>query len=268
MQFQRLPAPSDEDVCEVVADVALRIGRVLKRHGLHGDSDTPEWALTEAGLVQACEGSLSGRAVFGATAGDRPRAVGKVRESRWVEMRGRRCAQLEGFSLHANVAVPAGDRDRLEQLCRYLLRPSLSHQRLELLSGGRVRLKLKTPWSDGTSHLEFTAWELFERLASLIPRPRANLIRYHGCFAPNSKWRREVVPEKQEEGAKSEPAARGRHWISWSSLLRRVFEIEVLVCADCGGKCQLVSVIDGEHQGEVVTKILASLRGRSPPAVA
>ncbi len=33
-----------------------------------------------------------------------------------------RCAGLEGFSLHANVAVPAHARERLEHLCRYLLR--------------------------------------------------------------------------------------------------------------------------------------------------
>jgi len=37
-----------------------------------------------------------------------------------------RHAHLAGFDLHANVAVPAADRPRLEQLCRYLLRPAVA----------------------------------------------------------------------------------------------------------------------------------------------
>ena len=74
-------------------------------------------------------------------------------------------------------------------------------------------------------------WELFERLASLIPRPRANLIRYHGVFAPNSKWRAAVVQQAvKAEAVGVEPRPRGRHWIAWSDLLRRVFEIDVLKC--------------------------------------
>jgi hypothetical protein len=40
-----------------------------------------------------------------------------------------RCARLEGFSLHANVALPAHAREQLEHLCRYLLRPALARDR-------------------------------------------------------------------------------------------------------------------------------------------
>jgi hypothetical protein len=36
---------------------------------------------------------------------------------------GRRCAAVEGFSLHANVRLAANDRDGLEHLARYLARP-------------------------------------------------------------------------------------------------------------------------------------------------
>jgi len=32
------------------------------------------------------------------------------------------------------------------------------------------------------------------RLAALVPRPRANLTRYHGVFAPSSSFRRLIVP--------------------------------------------------------------------------
>jgi Putative transposase len=42
----------------------------------------------------------------------------------------RRHAHLAGFDLHPNVEVPAADRPRLEQLCRYLLRPAVAQDRL------------------------------------------------------------------------------------------------------------------------------------------
>ncbi|MFN7510214.1 MAG: transposase [Betaproteobacteria bacterium] len=49
--------------------------------------------------------------------------------------------------------VQAHDRKRLEQLCRYITRPSLSDERVQLNAAGQVELKLKTPWRDGTTHL-------------------------------------------------------------------------------------------------------------------
>src|SRR5205823_8065375 len=36
--------------------------------------------------------------------------------------------------------------------------------------------------------------ELLRRLATLVPPPRAHLVRYHGVFGPASKWRKEIVP--------------------------------------------------------------------------
>jgi hypothetical protein len=36
--------------------------------------------------------------------------------------------------------------------------------------------------------------ELLRRMATLVPPPRAHLVRYHGVFGPASKWRGEIVP--------------------------------------------------------------------------
>jgi hypothetical protein len=63
------------------------------------------------------------------------------------------CANIDGFSLQAAVRVESHDRKRLEQLCRYISRPALSDERVQLNVAGQVQLKLKTPWRDGTTHL-------------------------------------------------------------------------------------------------------------------
>ncbi|MFN7725580.1 MAG: transposase [Rubrivivax sp.] len=73
------------------------------------------------------------------------------------------CADIDWFSLHAAVRVEALDRKRLEQLCRYIARPALSDERIQLNATGQVELKLKTPWHDGTTHLVMNPLEFMQR---------------------------------------------------------------------------------------------------------
>ena len=117
-----------------------------------------------------------------------------------------RHARLGGFDLHADTQVQAKNRSRLERLCRYFLRPAIAEDRLSYASDGRVRVRLKTPWSDGTHHIVLEPQELLEKLAALIPRPYVNLIVYHGVLAPNAKWRAEVLRFARERTPHDEKA--------------------------------------------------------------
>jgi AAA domain len=65
-------------------------------------------------------GSLQGRVALGSCAGQ---PVRRLRSAADASATGPRAARLEGFSLHADVAVPARRRDQLERVCRYILRP-------------------------------------------------------------------------------------------------------------------------------------------------
>ncbi len=77
-----------------------------------------------------------------------------------------------------------GDERRLERLCRYVLRPPLAQHSLSWTAEGKVLLRLRRRWRDGTQAIRFEPSELLERLAAMVPRPRTNLILYHGAFAP------------------------------------------------------------------------------------
>ena len=72
----------------------------------------------------------------------------------------------------------------LERLCRYVGRPPLPNDRLEERADGRLTLRLKTRWRDGTTHIRMERSELIELLVPLIPPPRAHQTRYHGVLAP------------------------------------------------------------------------------------
>ena len=56
-----------------------------------------------------------------------------------------------------------------------------------------VVYELKHPFRDGTTHVLFEPLDFVARLAALVPRPRAHLVRYHGLFAPNAKHRHHIV---------------------------------------------------------------------------
>lgn len=107
--------------------------------------------------------------------------------------------QVGGFSLHGGVAAQADQADKLERLCRYIARPPIAERRLSISPQGRARYELKTPWRNGTTHVEFEPIDFIAKLVALVPPPRAHLTRVHRIFAPNASLR-----------AQSTPAGRGR----------------------------------------------------------
>ena len=95
------------------------------------------------------------------------------------------CSDIDGFSLHAAVRVEAHERKRLEQLCRYITRPALADERVQLNAAGQVELKLKTPWRDGTTHLVMSPLEFMQRLAARATEGRLSCARATAQAAPD-----------------------------------------------------------------------------------
>ena len=180
---------------------------------------------------------------------------------------------MRRFGPHAAVRCAGDDRQGLERLCRCIALPALACDRVQCNPGGRVVLKLKTPWRDGTTYLVMSPLALMQRLAALVARPRLHLIRFHGVLEPNAKLRTQVVPAGQDdEGAtRAEAEADELHdphrWasrISWARLLKRVFEIDMEHCPNCGGELKVIAVI---LETQVIERIVEhlGLPARAPP---
>lgn len=126
-------------------------------------------------------------------------------------------------------------------------------------------MPLRRPWADGTTHVVFEPRAFLSRLAVLVSRPRVNLVRYHGVRAPRAAWRRDVVPTAASQGigvsptdqAPAEPptSGGGRGW-RWADLMRRVFAVDVLAWAHCGGRLRLVATVEAS---DVTRRILRHL---------
>jgi hypothetical protein len=145
-----------------------------------------------------------------------------------------------------------------------------------------ILLTLKTPWADGTRHLIFAPIELIEKLAALTPRPRINLILYHGVLAPPARWRARVVAYGALPGTAATAPNRGgdsdddvasparpRHW-AWANLMRRAFDLDVLACPRCGGRLRLLGTIEDPAAIRAILDSLtvsAERLDRAPPPV-
>ncbi len=235
-----------------------------------------------AGLAAA---SVEGRVALGPRAGARVRRQGHAVAATAPPALGPYQARHRGFDLHAGVCVPADHRDRLERIARYALRPPVAQDRLQWTEDGQLRLELRRPWSNGTTHLLFDPVELLARLAALTPRPRIHLILYHGVLAPRAAWRALVVQfgttdnavatgatdEAQKHAAAAE-CCHGNNYL-WAELMRRSLGLDVLACPRCGGTLRLIALIEDpaviqrvlRHLG-LPTDIPEAQPARAPPA--
>ena len=106
-----------------------------------------------------------------------------------------------------------------------------------------------------------------------MPKPRVNLTRFHGVFAPNSKHRARVTPAKRGRGGQhartadpEEPTpAERRAAMTWAQRLKRVFGIDIETCPACGGAVRIIACIEDP---DVIEKILTHLdvKGGEPEA--
>ena len=193
-------------------------------------------------------------------------------------------AKEAGFSLHAGVSTEAHQRDKLERLCRYVTRPAVSEKRLAITSNGNIRYQLKTPYRDGTTHMIFEPLDFIAKLAALVPKPRTNLTRFHGVFAPNSKFRVRVTPAKRGRGRKRRqpteeswldktPAERHQS-MTWMQRLKRVFNIDPVAAPSrpAGGavvRSRSLPALKSECRTTgLIERILAHLEGKEPAELA
>jgi len=268
IRFHRIKAPTGNELAVLVHRISQRVAKFLQRRGfLEADEQGSYLSLetSEDEAMQQLYGhSITYRIAIGPNQGKKVFTLQSLPPAKESKAGSSRVAKVTGFSLHAGVMAEAHQRDKLERVCRYITRPAISEKRLSLLEDGRIRYELKTPYRDGTTHVFFGPLDFLARLAALVPRPRVNLTRFHGVFAPNSKHRIQVTPSKRGKGRKKDtdeegqcpsPAER-RASMSWAQRLKRVFDIDIEVCSKCGGAVKVIACIEDPV---VIKKILTHL---------
>jgi len=268
-RFRWVRAPTTQELNHLAHTIAQRVGRFLERQGLlERDAENSYLAgdaVDEDPMAQLLGHSITYRIAVGPQVGRKVFTLQTLPACDPEDQFGDTVGKVAGFSLHAGVAARANERQKLERLCRYISRPAVSEKRLSLTPNGNVRYQLKTPYKDATTHVIFEPLDFIARLAALVPKPRVNLTRFHGVFAPNSKHRALVTPAKRGKGSKLKapdeaqdqmPAER-RAAMTWAQRLKRVFNIDIEICRECSGAMKVIACIEDPV---VIKKILDHLK--------
>ena len=175
--------------------------------------------------------------------------------------------ERSGFSVYGEQMVWEGEPERLERVVRYMVRPPMAFGVVEETVEGRVRVQTPVDPRTGERGVELDPLEWVHALGRQVPDPRQHLVRYYGMYANRSRgtwrsrwrgagWGSGSVPRATDEEARRPGSRQG----SWARLLRRILEVDPLLCPRCGARMQVISVIT---EPRVVDRILAHVRGRN-----
>jgi len=220
LRFHAAPPPSRDELDEVVRRVRRRALAWFARTK-HLDTHSGEPASQEPTAqtsLDACAAIAMQRGAVRALRDD-PDAEHHAGEA---SPRDEGAVDLDGFNVHASVAIVGDDDLGRERLMRYGARPPLALDRLRRLPDGRIAYRIKKLRDGRAKHRVMTPLEFLARLAAIVPPPRYPLLRYAGVLGPRSSWRRDVVPRaphskpcdtgtaEQEPAAQPRPKARSR----------------------------------------------------------
>ncbi len=268
-RFHRARQPTLDDLMWLLYSLSGRVIRLLERRGvLVAEGEYPSLQIeTGSSLDQLQAASVNYRIAIGPHAGRKALTLYSV-PPLTDEPGSGLAATISGFSLHAGTVCESYQRSKLERLCRYITRPPIATKRLSVDDHGRVVYRYRRPFRDGSTHVALEPQDFMARLAALVPRPRLNLTRFHGVFAPNFKHRQKVVPRRPQGRVDSDkPLAP----MSWAQRLKRVFAIDIESCPACGGRLRVIACIE---EPKLIRKILwhvqqrealAGFGARAPP---
>ncbi len=180
-----------------------------------------------------------------------------------------------GFHVHDAVWVPDGDGAFAKRLARYCARNPVALERLQYDGPGtpvRYRSDKRVGPTAGTETVD--PLDFLARLVTHIPNKHQVMTRYYGWYANRPRGARQKAAAPADGArAPTEVAERaalplGEARRRWAELLRRIYEVDPLVCPACGGAMRILAFIT---EGAVIDRILAHLRrareaARGPPA--
>lgn len=155
-RLHRTRAPTSAQLTQLAGTIAHRVCRHLARKGwLEGEDESvflSDCAGSDDGMDALRMSSITYRIATGRDAGRKVVTLHTLPND--ADSLEGEPGKVGGFSLHAGVAAEAHESKKLEKLCRYIARPAISEKRLSISPQGRVRYALKTPWRNGTTHVE------------------------------------------------------------------------------------------------------------------
>jgi len=88
------------------------------------------------------------------------------------------------------------------------------------------------------------------------------MVRYYGGYSSRTRGSERERPEIEEPDPESTSQARQAAKAAWAKLIRKVYEVDPLICPQCGAQMRVIALIEDRA---VIERILSWLGLCEPP---
>jgi hypothetical protein len=180
--------------------------------------------------------------------------------------------QHSGFTVHNQVRVGSDDAEGRKSLAGYMLRAPFSLEKMTYdAARGAVIYRSRLHATLKRNFQAMPGVEWLELLCKHIPDRNEHMVRYYGRYSSRTRGAEHARPEIQGPDPESASQARQAVKAAWAKLIRRVYEVDPLICPECGAQMRVIALI---QDPAVIQRILSWLGlweplqpvGPSPPA--
>ena len=176
-----------------------------------------------------------------------------------------------GFHVYVGGKIWPDDESGLEKLAKYIVRACFSQQRMiyipvEKSSNGTAKVIYTS--KDGRSRKTFDALDWLALLVTHIPARYEQTVRYYGYYSNKSRGlRKKADTDNQLPTIIAGEMSSREFRRNWARLIKKIYEVDRLVCPKCQGAMRVISVIEDPL---IIKKILKHLglwetRNHDPP---
>ncbi len=146
-------------------------------------------------------------------------------------------------------------KEEAERIGKYMIRPILSLSKLSLDEEQGQVVYQYGKHSGETEYMDYL--EFIARVTSHIPDKGQVMIRYYGIYANAHRGKKKKAgvepscPPIIGDEASFMPSS------GWADMIRKVYEIDPLICPKCGGQMRIISFIEDY---KVIDKIIDHLK--------
>lgn len=171
-----------------------------------------------------------------------------------------------GFSVYNGQPIRRDDDDGLERVAQYIIRNPFSEQKMVYdAQDGTVIYRSRLHAKTRRNFEVFSAEEFIAAITQHIPDKGFQMVRYYGWYSNRARGERakceaEVAASDiadVEVIDVSEYQPRRIPSKKWRELIKKVWEVDPLICSHCGAEMKLIALIDDD---KVIEKILRHLK--------
>lgn len=171
-----------------------------------------------------------------------------------------------GFQVFLGEPIPSADIKQRLFTARYLKKCPISNQRLKLVQeNGETTVSYSAKRNGVRETRIFVPLQFLAEVQQHIPDTFEQTTRYYGCYSARSRGaaREQGTPNSQfhlpEPTNKASP--------TWAVLMKKVFEIDPLICPKCGASMSIKAFITDYREVQRLASNLGLTTWRAPPSI-